>query len=113
MKAEGWYEDPYRVHDDRWYSDGTPTELVRDGGVEAKDPPPPQDAPAGPLVPCAVDEASAGPDDLRRADDAEAGEAPAEPDDLRRADEAEADGGEPPAYGERVFETFSEFNPPG
>jgi hypothetical protein len=69
MKAEGWFEDPYRIHEDRWYSDGTPTALVRDAGAEAKDPPPSQKAPSGPLVRSGPDEASRGPDDLRRADD--------------------------------------------
>jgi hypothetical protein len=39
--AEGWCRDPYLVHDDRWYSDGQPTKLVRDGGAESYDPPPP------------------------------------------------------------------------
>ena len=32
MKAEGWYHDPYRLHEARWISDGAPTALVRDGG---------------------------------------------------------------------------------
>ena len=50
MKVEGWYRDPYRIHQDRWYSDGTPTALVRDGGAESKDPPPRRDAPEQPLV---------------------------------------------------------------
>ncbi len=40
MREEGWYVDPYGLHDGRWFSDGTPTGLVRDGGVESKDPPP-------------------------------------------------------------------------
>ena len=35
MKAEGWYQDPYQMHEDRWYSDGTPTALVRDADVES------------------------------------------------------------------------------
>jgi hypothetical protein len=37
---EGWYTDPFGRHEDRWMSDGTPTKLVRDGGVEAYDDPP-------------------------------------------------------------------------
>jgi len=57
MTAEGWYRDPYRVHEDRWYSDGTPTALVRDGGIEAKDPPPPGHAPDSSLVRSTPDEA--------------------------------------------------------
>jgi hypothetical protein len=76
MKAEGWYEDPYRIHEDRWYSDGTATSLVRDAGVEAKDPPPAQDPPAGALVRSIPDDPSPGPEDLDRADDPDAGEAP-------------------------------------
>ncbi len=37
---EGWYTDPYGAHEARWFSDGTPTKLVRDGGVESYDKPP-------------------------------------------------------------------------
>ena len=40
MPEEGWYSDPYRVHEQRWFSDGTPTILVRDQGTTTKDPPP-------------------------------------------------------------------------
>jgi hypothetical protein len=32
--AEGWYEDPHGVHAHRWFSQGTPTKLVRDTSVE-------------------------------------------------------------------------------
>jgi hypothetical protein len=39
-KAQGWYRDPYRQHVARWFSDGSPTALVRDDGVESMDPPP-------------------------------------------------------------------------
>ena len=39
-RAEGWYTDPYGRHEARWMSDGTPTELVRDLGVESYDAPP-------------------------------------------------------------------------
>jgi hypothetical protein len=38
--AQGWYSDPYRLHVARWFSDGRPTALVRDAGVESNDPPP-------------------------------------------------------------------------
>lgn len=41
MKAQGWYRDPYCVHEDRYFSDGQPTKLVRDGSTECYDPPPP------------------------------------------------------------------------
>jgi hypothetical protein len=40
MNEEGWYTDPFRLHERRWFSDGSPTELVGDGGIEATDPPP-------------------------------------------------------------------------
>jgi hypothetical protein len=40
MREEGWYVDPYGLHDRRWFSDGTPTKLVRDGDLESSDPPP-------------------------------------------------------------------------
>ena len=39
-KAQGWYVDPYGWHQARWFSDGTPTALVRDDGRESTDPPP-------------------------------------------------------------------------
>jgi hypothetical protein len=35
---EGWYEDPARRHEYRWFSAGTPTELVRDGSGTSRDP---------------------------------------------------------------------------
>ena len=41
MRAQGWYRDPYGVHEDRYFSDGHPTKLVRDGLAECYDPPPP------------------------------------------------------------------------
>ena len=40
MNAEGWYADPFGVHEARWFSDGRPTLLVRDGLQELHDPPP-------------------------------------------------------------------------
>jgi hypothetical protein len=42
MKAQGWYHDPYGVHEGRYFSDGRPTKLVRDCGIESYDPPPPR-----------------------------------------------------------------------
>ena len=39
-KAEGWYVDPFARHELRWFSDGTPTALVRDAGVDGHDEPP-------------------------------------------------------------------------
>jgi hypothetical protein len=43
MAEEGWCTDPFGVHAHRWFSDGTPTALVRDQGRTSEDPPP--DAP--------------------------------------------------------------------
>jgi hypothetical protein len=40
MEAEGWYVDPYRKHEARWFSSGAPTGLVSDGGKESTDSPP-------------------------------------------------------------------------
>jgi hypothetical protein len=83
--AEGWYRDPYGIHQDRWFSAGTPTSLVRDQGSEGHDDPPGY-PPAGP--PVEIPDTDRFPeDDLRRADAAEAG---IEDGDLRRADQAEA-----------------------
>jgi hypothetical protein len=67
VHAEGWYRDPYGLHDDRWFSDGRPTSLVRDQGLESDDEPP-QAEPPLPLEP--VTEAGDGQDLLR----ADAGE---------------------------------------
>jgi hypothetical protein len=53
-RAEGWYRDPFAIHEDRWMSQGRPTKLVRDGGVEAYDPPPDLPLPAE-LVPAVTD----------------------------------------------------------
>ena len=71
--AEGWYLDPYGLHEQRWFSAGKPSQLVLDGPVETNDPPPgrPFD---GPLVPAPAAEAHAGGSDLRRADEAESGD---------------------------------------
>lgn len=40
MREQGWYTDPYGRHERRWFSDGHPTRLVGDQGVDADDPPP-------------------------------------------------------------------------
>jgi hypothetical protein len=39
-RAQGWYLDPYGIHGQRWISDGHPTVLVRDQGLESRDEPP-------------------------------------------------------------------------
>ena len=73
MKAQGWFRDPYRVHEDRYFSDGRPTKLVRDDGVECYDPPPPG-PPEVELVEVS-DTQPAEASDLRRADERAAGKA--------------------------------------
>jgi hypothetical protein len=40
MRFQGWYRDPYGNHDDRWFSGGRPTNLVRDLGIQSYDHPP-------------------------------------------------------------------------
>ena len=40
MGLQGWYRDPYGVHDERWFSADKPTHLVRDHGTESYDEPP-------------------------------------------------------------------------
>ena len=40
MREEGWYTDPYGLHERRWFSDGSPTKLVSDDGTKSNDPPP-------------------------------------------------------------------------
>jgi hypothetical protein len=69
MNAEGWYHDPFGSHEARWFSDGHPTQLVRDGDIEAHDPPP-EISYTGQLERVETAAAS-GPDDMRRADDRE------------------------------------------
>ena len=73
MEAEGWYLDPYGIHEERWYSSGTATGLVRDAHVESKDPPPPHAPPNSALV-RKEREPTSDSDDLRRADDDERGD---------------------------------------
>jgi hypothetical protein len=99
--AEGWYRDPYGIHQDRWFSAGTPTSLVRDQGTEGHDDPPDYPPPGPPAeIP---DTGRFAGDDLRRADEAEAR---LQEGDLRRADDAEADAGpgDRPASFDRAFE---------
>ena len=40
MREEGWYTDPYGLHERRWFSDGSPTKLVSDTGTTSNDSPP-------------------------------------------------------------------------
>ncbi len=69
MNEEGWYVDPYRRHEARWISAGTPTALVRDGGVESQDPPP-EGTISGDMEPWRPNPSADG-SDLVRADEAE------------------------------------------
>lgn len=39
-EPQGWYEDPFRLHEARYFSAGRPSKLVRDGDVESYDEPP-------------------------------------------------------------------------
>ncbi|HXW34202.1 MAG TPA: hypothetical protein VEJ87_06440 [Acidimicrobiales bacterium] len=66
---EGWYTDPYGVHEARWMSVGRPTDLVRDGETEARDPAPDEPFKITPLpIETGSDFTAAA--DLRRADEA-------------------------------------------
>ena len=94
---EGWYIDPYGRHEARWYSDGRPTKLVRDGTVEGYEDPPDQ-PPAKPPVPV--------PSPLARKNPVHHGE------DLRRADAAERDDSyNPERASDEAWESFPEIGP--
>jgi len=69
VHEEGWYNDPYGRHEARWMSDGTPTALVHDAGVESQDPPP--DEPITTTLERVAETTAADGSDLKRADDAE------------------------------------------
>ena len=56
---EGWYRDPYGIHEQRWVSQGHATSLVSDRGVERQDEPPDR-TPSRPFVPATSDECSFG-----------------------------------------------------
>lgn len=68
--AQGWYEDPYGIHQDRWFSSGKPSNLVRDGGVESRDLPPGTPY-VGKLIPASAAGPAADGADLLRAGDRE------------------------------------------
>lgn len=69
MRAQGWNTDPFGRHADRWFSDGRPTSLVRDGDRESDDPPPPDEVgepPPGGVVTATAGEARVdGPVDVQ------------------------------------------------
>jgi hypothetical protein len=68
---EGWFTDPWGRHDARWISLGRATDLVRDGHVEARDPPPNTAPTVTPALIPAEAPGQVGAEDLRRADDAD------------------------------------------
>ena len=71
---EGWFTDPYELHEARWLSNGKPTKLVRDGHATSY-----EELPEGPFTraPEPIEsEGTAGPSDLLRADDAESAGTP-------------------------------------
>ena len=72
MNAEGWSIDPFGHHEACWFSDGAPTALVRDGGVEGHDPP--LSNPITGEIERVPETVPTDDSDLKRADDAEAGE---------------------------------------
>src|SRR5215469_5689211 len=39
-QLQGWFADPFRAHQQRYFSAGRPTKLVRDGALESYDEPP-------------------------------------------------------------------------
>lgn len=65
--AQGWYRDPYGLHEDRYFSGGLPTKLVRDGQRESYDLPPDELLTDAELVPASQPdgEAADGSDLLR------------------------------------------------
>jgi hypothetical protein len=83
MNPEGWFVDPFGRYEARWFSDGTPTALVRDGGVEAHDPPP--DDPVPGALQRLPEAAASDGHDMKRADDAEGNEPPFDPAEGSRA----------------------------
>jgi hypothetical protein len=69
-QAEGWFEDPYLLHEHRWFSSGAPTKLVRDEGRESYDAAPAEPA-SRPLVEVSHSPHTRGSFELLRADDPE------------------------------------------
>lgn len=64
---EGWFTDPYGLHEARWMSMGRPTKLVRDGEVESYEEPP-DSPPSHPAIAIEPAPGSASPADTLRAD---------------------------------------------
>jgi hypothetical protein len=70
-REEDWYTDPFERHEARWMSDGTPTKLARDAGVESYDDPPDEEPSHTPTR--VQEEQAANGSDLLRAGDSESG----------------------------------------
>jgi len=77
---EGWFVDPFHLHEDRWISAGRPSDLVRDHGNESRSAPPdlPMPTPLVRVTPAANGSAQ----DVMRADGAQLGPRPARADYL-------------------------------
>jgi hypothetical protein len=74
LPPQGWFVDPFGAHEQRWFSQGRPTALVRDGRADTQDPPPDGPVPQ-PLVRAALAPAPGRPsDDQLRADGTDAAE---------------------------------------
>jgi hypothetical protein len=84
VSLEGWYTDPYERHEARWMSQGTPTSLVRDEGVEGSDPV--ADEPFK-VTPVRIEAEGPAGADQHRADDAQT----EDPYDARQASRAATD----------------------
>jgi hypothetical protein len=109
-EAQGWYRDPYGQHEDRYFSAGRPTKLVRDAEQESYHEPPAEPYDPAELV-HAASESDDGFDgsDLRRADEAErAATAP----DLRRADETDSGPYDAEAAKRAALDAFDQMMPP-
>ena len=91
MNAEGWFVDPFGTHEQRWFSDGAPTALVQDHGVDSTDAPPSPTF-SGELVRPAVTE-------------------PARRSDLVRADDVDAEVVDPGAGARAAFDTMDRIGP--
>jgi hypothetical protein len=109
-EAQGWYRDPYGQHQDRYFSAGRPTKLVRDAGQESYHEPPAQPYDPAELVQAAseADDSFDGLD-LRRADEAERS---ASARDLRRADDASSGPYDAEAAKRAAFDAFDQAMPP-
>ncbi|HTU37741.1 MAG TPA: hypothetical protein VMF35_06955 [Acidimicrobiales bacterium] len=79
-EQEGWYTDPWGLHEARWISDGVPSRLVRDGGWESYDDPP-DTPPSRAWVPVVTPPGSVTLTDIRRAGAAEGDWLPPRPEE--------------------------------